>query len=395
MKGVIRFTLIVIALAIPAGILIWWLTADDREEESRYEHQETELHVSNLTVSTTVLYRSGKSFQDTIQLPVFEGSGIWLQAGNYFIKSEDATGQYFYPISLIGYRCGPDKDGSFLITLRPPPKEYPPRLLNDQATFRYLPSGSFLLGDRLNPREPHYVWITGYFIAPFEVSNEEFWEFMQAPDGYSTDDNWTRDGQRWKSAQRSRSTALLKPGDADYNRSGRPDLPVTLVNWFEARAFCKWLTARLGNNRWLYTLPTDAEWEKAARGPDNLDYSLSMTISDNEIPLYNWKKNPDSPVTVVGISDSQKQYRPNRYGLYHMTGNVVEWTQSTDRPYNRLQPYADDDRNHDDAPGLRTARGGSWYSASIAYLYIPYRDAFQPEHCTKDIGFRVVARPLP
>ncbi|MDZ7292941.1 MAG: formylglycine-generating enzyme family protein, partial [candidate division KSB1 bacterium] len=49
----------------------------------------------------------------------------------------------------------------------------------------------------------------------------------------------------------------------------------------------------------------------------------------------------------------------------------------------------------DDTAGLRVARGGSWYSASIAILYIPYRDAFQPEHSTQDLGFRIVAKLLP
>ncbi|MEO8167269.1 MAG: SUMF1/EgtB/PvdO family nonheme iron enzyme, partial [bacterium] len=85
----------------------------------------------------------------------------------------------------------------------------------------------------------------------------------------------------------------------------------------------------------------------------------------------------------------------NRFGLYHMTGNVVEWTQSTDRPFNRDHPYVDDERNHDNATGLRTARGGSWYSAATSYMYIPYRDSFQPEHSTQDIGFRVAVRALP
>jgi formylglycine-generating enzyme required for sulfatase activity len=120
-----------------------------------------------------------------------------------------------------------------------------------------------------------------------------------------------------------------------------------------------------------------------------------MFISDNETPLYNWKKNPDAVITVVGIQDSYSAYQPNRFGLYHLTGNAVEWTQSTNRPYNRERPYVDDERNHDDTIGLRVARGGSWYSASIAILYIPYRDAFQPEHSTQDIGFRIVAKLLP
>jgi hypothetical protein len=120
-----------------------------------------------------------------------------------------------------------------------------------------------------------------------------------------------------------------------------------------------------------------------------------MSISDTEVPLYNWKKNPDAAVTVMGIRDSLIRYAPNRYGLYHMSGNVVEWTQSIFEPYNRERPYVDEVRNRDQAQGRRVARGGSWYSASVALLYIPYRDAFQPEVANHDLGFRIVARPLP
>jgi formylglycine-generating enzyme required for sulfatase activity len=167
------------------------------------------------------------------------------------------------------------------------------------------------------------------------------------------------------------------------------------VTWYEAHAFCRWLTRTIGGNRWLFALPNEAEWEKVARGPDNFDYALGMTISDQEVSLYNWKKNPDALVTVVGVEDSRRHYRSNRFGVYHLSGNVVEWTQSVNRPYNREHPFADDDRNADETTGLRVTRGGSWYSASIAYLYIPYRDAFQREHCSQDVGFRVVARALP
>jgi formylglycine-generating enzyme required for sulfatase activity len=268
-------------------------------------------------------------------------------------------------------------------------------LFKELPEFLYIPSGNILLGDRLNPREPHYVWLTGFFVAPFELTNGEFREFLKAPDGYNDDANWTEDGKRWKATNTSHSSALLISHAIDYRRFGRDDQPITWVTWYEATAFCKWLTRKIGGQRWLYTLPNEAEWEKVARGPDGLDYALSMTISDQEIPLYNWKKNPDAPVTVSSIHDTPATYSLSRYGAYHMSGNVVEWTQSINRPYNRLQPFIDDDRNFDGTSGLRVARGGSWYSASIAYLYIPYRDAFQPEHSSQDVGFRIAARALP
>ena len=88
-------------------------------------------------------------------------------------------------------------------------------------------------------------------------------------------------------------------------------------------------------------------------------------------------------------------YRPNRYSIYHLSGNVVEWTSSVARPFNRERPYVDVERNREDGNEARVARGGSWYSASIALLYVPYRDWFQPEVNHHDLGFRIVARPLP
>jgi formylglycine-generating enzyme required for sulfatase activity len=53
------------------------------------------------------------------------------------------------------------------------------------------------------------------------------------------------------------------------------------VNWFEANAFCHWLTQKLGGGGWIFGLASEAEWEKAARGPDNLDYGLGMNISND------------------------------------------------------------------------------------------------------------------
>jgi formylglycine-generating enzyme required for sulfatase activity len=84
------------------------------------------------------------------------------------------------------------------------------------------------------------------------------------------------------------------------------------------------------------------------------------------------------------------RYSPNRYGLYHITGNVSEWTQSIFRALNRAHPYVDEDRNHDEGPGQRVVRGGSWYTASIAVLNIAYRENFQPEVAAPYLGFRIV-----
>jgi len=89
-------------------------------------------------------------------------------------------------------------------------------------------------------------------------------------------------------------------------------------------------------------------------------------------------------------------FAPNRYGLYHMSGNVAEWTKTLDHAFSPEKPYRDDGgRNREDGAGRRTMRGGSWYSASIAILYLPCRETFQPEVSASYLGFRIVAKRLP
>jgi formylglycine-generating enzyme required for sulfatase activity len=392
----LRFFVLVSLLLIVGGLFFlgrWFIS--DREDEGHYANRETEATFVNLVNEPLALVKAGETPGDTSVVADFDASGTWLAAGNYYLVSMVNESPACYPIPLTGYRSGPDADGKFAVTVRPLPQEFPPLLSSNELPYRYIPSGSFLIGDRLNPREPHYVWLTGYFVAPFEVTNAEFRRFVEATDGYGDDQNWTDFGRQWKVGNPVRATSTLSTKDVDLARFGQPDQPVTWVSWYEANAYCRWLARTVGKGRWLFSLPADAEWEKAARGPENFDYSHGMTLSDAAIKLYNWKKNPIDPEPVVGIAASIRRYSPNRYGLYHMTGNVAEWGQSEYRPYDRTTPYVDDDRNHDEGNARRSARGGSWYSATNASLYIPYRDAFQPGHRTQELGFRVVARLLP
>lgn len=367
-----------------------------REEQLHYDREETQFLVANLSGADVSLLKAAGSIEAAVVMPEFKAEGMWLPRGNYFLRVEQAGKTSFYPVPLVSYRGGPDEEGAFTVTIRPALSQTPPRLLANMPEFAFIPSGNFLFGDQLRPSEPHYVWLTAYFMSPFEVSNAEFKEFIDDSSGYANDANWTDAGKQWKATNRSNVTALLTPASPDFKRFGLMDQPVVQVNWYEANAFCHWLTQKLGGGRWIFGLPSEAEWEKAARGPDNFDYGLGMNISDDQVKLYNWKKNPSAQVTVVGWEETQRNYRPNRYGLYHMSGNVSEWTQSIYRTYNRQHVYGDDDdRNHDGTPGERVLRGGSWYTASVAVLYIPYRENFRPDVETPYLGFRVVARPIP
>ncbi|MBI1766487.1 MAG: SUMF1/EgtB/PvdO family nonheme iron enzyme [Acidobacteria bacterium] len=384
-----------VPLLVAGGGLLVRHLARERTERGHFERSETELMVTNLARVPVQLFKAGRNLAEAQLLNDFDGARRWLSGGNHFLKANFPHREVFYPIPLIGYRRGPDAEGAFIITIRSLNEMEPPSAANGQHGWAFIPNGSFLLGDRQNPREPHYVWLPGFFIGKFEVSNAEYTEFLRAPQGYADDAQWTEAGRVWKAANTSQSSALLKSVAAEFERFGQPDQPVTGVTWFEAQAYCRWLTSRFGERKWLYALPSEAEWEKAARGPDGFDFALSQTLSDQEVQLYNWRKNPDAPVTVVGAAETPALYLPNRFGIFHLGGNVVEWTSSITNPFNREHLYLDEERNRLEGGEERVARGGSWYSASIALLGVAYRDSFRPEITHHDLGFRIVARPLP
>jgi formylglycine-generating enzyme required for sulfatase activity len=337
------------------------------------------------------LRRAGESLDAAEDVPLLPGE-CWLAPGRYFLEAATGSGRQFFPVSPEPSFEGPEGDSVWPLTVRRLSPQDPPRLDEQAPPFVFVPGGYFTMGDRRNPGHPHAVWVQAFHLASFEVTNREFRSFLADPRGYDDRESWTHAGWTWRSqGGLSEATARLAPTHPRYARFGRDELPVVLVNWYEANAFCRWLTRRLGGGRWLYRMPTEAEWEKAARGPDAFDYGLGMELSEPQAGLYNWRKNPGAATTVVGFDSTPRDYRPNRYGLFHASGNAREWTQSVFRTYSAAHPYRDDDRNRDDTPGLRVTRGGSWYSASAVRLHLAYREEFQPELSSDDLGFRVAA----
>lgn len=382
----------VLLVEIVGAVFVARYATSGSTDRVHFERGETELVIANPANAPLRLFKAGKSLAEPSLIPSFDGNRLWLPAGNYFLQAGRQTS---YPIPLLGFRQGPEETGELTVTIRAMATGLPPRLLPNAPEFVVIPSGHFLYGDRTNPQESHYVWQQAFFISPFEVMNEEFRAFLSDPSGYNNNAHWTEDGKRWKAENPSSNSARLNPTDADFKRFGQSDQPVVKVNWFEAMAYCHWLTNKIGAKKWIYALPSEAEWEKAARGPDNFDYGLGMNLSDAEVKIYNWKKNPSAEVTVVGWRETSANYRSNRYGIFHATGNVSEWTLSLQRQANREHPYADDDRNRATLGGARVVRGGSWYSASTATMYISYQETFEPAVHTPYLGFRIVARVIP
>jgi formylglycine-generating enzyme required for sulfatase activity len=166
--------------------------------------------------------------------------------------------------------------------------------------------------------------------------------------------------------------------------SDRLDHPVTLVRWEDAVAYCAWLTVESGRT---VRLPTEAEWEKAARGGleghrypwgDELDPSLANFLSDPSVK------------TTQGTT-ACRSYPANGHGLFDMAGNVWEWV----RDWHDPQYYAASPARSPTGPRqgtLRLLRGGSWLAGDGRMLSCSHRHKVPPDTYSYGIGFRIVCR---
>jgi formylglycine-generating enzyme required for sulfatase activity len=139
-----------------------------------------------------------------------------------------------------------------------------------------------------------------------------------------------------------------RPAYWDDSRFNGPNQPVVGLSWFEARAYCAWLSAQSGDR---YTLPAEAEWEAAARGRENRVYAYGDEYDPGRCNTF---ESHIRGTTPVGVYPSG--YTPE--GVADLSGNVWEWTNTIYQDY----PYSADDGREDDQDGVarRVLRGGSW-----------------------------------
>jgi formylglycine-generating enzyme required for sulfatase activity len=158
------------------------------------------------------------------------------------------------------------------------------------------------------------------------------------------------------------------PTDAAFfNNSTYYNYPVVYVNWFMANSYCQWRDARL---------PTEAEWEKAARGIDQRTYPWGENLHCTRAN-YAGCIDSASPVGSYELGRSP-------YGIYEMGGNVFEWVSSA----YVLYPYSvDDGREESDSFGNRVIRGGSWFAIDY-FLRTTARGSVDPSRSSKSWGFR-------
>ncbi|MCW5906766.1 MAG: formylglycine-generating enzyme family protein [Chitinophagales bacterium] len=157
-----------------------------------------------------------------------------------------------------------------------------------------------------------------------------------------------------------------------------PECPVEHVSWYDAQSFINTLNQATGK---YYRLPTEAEWEYAARGGSKSQgYQYAGGNNPDEIGWYEVNSNKQSH--PVG------QKKPNELGLYDMSGNVWQWCNDWyDENYYQNSPAKDPQGPGRDS--YRTCRGGSWWS-EVGDLRLSNRDRYPPDARDDDVGFRIV-----
>ena len=248
--------------------------------------------------------------------------------------------------------------------------------------FVEIPRGILHMGDKRmrDASPPHKVELRAFAIGKYPVTNAEYAEFIEAR-GYETEKFWTAMGWKW---QRGRIGQDPLPAFWREPRLNQPRCPVVGVSWYEAAAFCIWLGER-DNAR--YRLPTEAEWEYAARGANQArNFPWGDAFERGRANTAEAHFGGTTPVShfPAGVSP---------FGVWDLAGNVFEWTsskwgtnwQELEFPY----PYrADDGREEAEGSGARVMRGGSWFNGYQEAL-CAYRSRYLAGSRGSNIGFRV------
>lgn len=245
--------------------------------------------------------------------------------------------------------------------------------------FVPIPAGEFLMGspDGVGDSDEHpqFTMTTdAYWIGLTEVTNAQYGYFMNA-NGYANKDWWTEAGWAWRTENN-----ISAPGYWNDSKWNGANQPVVGISWYEATAYTTWLAAETGL---AIRLPTEAEWEKAARGISGQTYPWGDTWPTAQ--LLNYKSN-------VGYTTDVGSYPSGAspYGALDMGGNVWEWTAT--QWVDNYENYIEIMYSITEGDGLRTLRGGSWYFY-IDAVRTANRDKNNPS--SRDIvkGFRLAFAP--
>jgi formylglycine-generating enzyme required for sulfatase activity len=286
-----------------------------------------------------------------------------------------------------------------------------------------IPGGPFIMGSDEDDdlawdaeRPAHMLDLATFWVSRYPITNAQYQPFLAAG-GYDCPDYWrTAEGWAWRNG----AAADLSPIDderlrQDYEKwlagrlldrrarpfwwddpkRGAPTRPVVGITWYEALAYCRWLDAALRSaSRFPFpvghavSLPSEAEWEKAARGPQKLRWPWGDVWQEG---VANTEEAGLGQICPVGMFPAGA----SPYRVLDLSGNVWEWTRSrwgrkSGRKPDYGYPYvANDGREDLSGPDWRIIRGGSWYN-DRGYVRGGYRARVIPDLFSHPYGMRVV-----
>src|SRR5690349_8706328 len=228
-----------------------------------------------------------------------------------------------------------------------------------EPALAQIPEGWFFMGSENGQdceRPVHRVWLDSFLMAAGQVTNLDYARFLSA-------------------------TKTAPPPFWNDPHFNDPQQPVVAISWFEATAYCEWLSQVAGRH---FRLPTEAEWERAARGGVDGKLYPWGDAPPQSLPDYElrWKTGPER----VGQSE------PNSFGLFNMCDNLHEWCSDWyDANYYALSPQPNP--RGPETGTRRASRGGSWRH-HIKVSRCSARSSIPPEFQYADYGFRVAADPI-
>jgi formylglycine-generating enzyme required for sulfatase activity len=260
-----------------------------------------------------------------------------------------------------------------------------------------IPGGTFKMGSDVedNAKPAHPVFVDTFMIDKYEVSAADFARFLNA-NGNPDDQYFSHDRYSTVIGMRKVDDNLLETNEAPemyIPRKGLENHPANNVSWFGAYRYCQWRGKRL---------PSEAEWEKAARGRDERQYPWGNSLPDYTKARYNqkWRETGFEVMTAVDSLPEGASY----YGVLNMSGNVWEWLNDW---FQRDYCFFCDDYNNCSAcliegkpcnycpkekPSFghfKVLRGGSWYEdPGDSVIRSTYRYWMDPSQRFPNTGFR-------
>ncbi len=233
-----------------------------------------------------------------------------------------------------------------------------------------IPAGNFIFGNKIAGNGERRLRLPAFAVAKYPITYDQFQVFLNAVDGFFY--------TRWWEGLQAGQKHSQQYGEQKWKNAFHP---CENVSWYDAIAFCRWLSAQLGSIYdidkildWSARLPTEFEWEKAARGTDGRLYPYGNTYDKTKL---NNRGLHTTPVDAYPQGGSP-------FNVQDMGGNVLEWCLSDFR-----NPKINPSREILDSGRARVARGGGFLS-SPRIPSTAYRLKSGPQRRKDKIGFRIV-----